>query len=202
MIEVAPCQDLFFISLTLSQYKTQTQGKSARYLRKKSSGQQVNIKKKKRLNAQSNIDIPDNEEDFDRLDFGTRCAVAGLQLGRTKVFLRREAFDRIESLRVAILGRSAKVIQAKIRGKVQRKRYLRLRTATIKCQAMIRYFLANIEIMRVRKKERQERWASTTIQLAYRRYKFRNLGAAKKKLLIDSATVIQAFVRGSLARLH
>merc|ERR1712216_415486 len=84
-----------------------TQGKSARYLRKKSSGQQINIKKKKRLNAQSNIEIPDTEEEFERLDFGTRCAVAGLQLGRTKVFLRREAFDRIESLRVAILGRSA-----------------------------------------------------------------------------------------------
>ena len=45
------------------------------------------------MNAQSNIDIPETTEDFNKLDFSTRCAVAGLQLGRTKVFLRREAFD-------------------------------------------------------------------------------------------------------------
>lgn len=154
------------------------------------------------MNAQSNIEIPETEEEFEKLDFGTRCAVAGLQLGRTKVFLRREAFDRIESLRVAILGKSARVIQAKMRGRVQRLRYLRLRKATIKCQAMIRFFLANIEVMKARKKERQERWASTTIQLAYRRYKFRNLGAERKQMIIDAAVKIQAFTRGSLARLH
>ena len=179
-----------------------TQGKSARYLRKKSEGKDVVKKKKKRLNAQSNIDIPDTEEEFEKLDFGTRCAVAGLQLGRTKVFLRREAFDRIESLRVAILGRSAKVIQAKIRGRVQRMRYLRLRKATIKCQAMIRYFLANIEVMRARKKARAQLWASTTIQLAYRRYKFRNMGVKARMRLVNAAIKIQAFTRGSLARIH
>ena len=105
-------------------------------------------KRKKRLNAQSNIDIPDTEEEFDSLDFGTRCAVAGLQLGRTKMFLRREAFDRIETLRVSILWKSAAVIQANLRGKVQRMRYLRLKEATIKCQAMIRYFLTNLEVLR------------------------------------------------------
>lgn len=185
----------------VQQELTQQRQGSGRYLKKRSQGA-TQKKKKKRLNAQSNIEIPDTEEEFDRLDFGTRCAVAGLQLGRTKVFLRREAFDRIESLRVAILGKSARVIQSKMRGKVQRVRYLRLRNATIKCQAMIRYFLANLEMMRARKKARIEKWASTTIQLAYRRYKFRNLGADRKQRMIDGAVTLQAFTRGTLARLH
>ncbi|KAK1740703.1 myosin family protein [Skeletonema marinoi] len=159
-------------------------------------------KRKKRLNAQSNIDIPDTEEEFENLDFGTRCAVAGLQLGRTKMFLRREAFDRIETLRVAILGKSAAVIQATLRGKVQRIRYLRLKKATIKCQAMIRYFLANLEVLRATRKAKLEKWASTMIQVNYRRYKFRNLGAEKKQAMLDAAVIIQAFIRGSLLRIR
>lgn len=154
------------------------------------------------MNAQSNIEIPETEAEFDELDFGTRCAVAGLQLGRTKVFLRREAFDRIENLRVAILGKSARVIQAKMRGRVQRHRYLRLRKSTIKCQSIIRFFLANLDFIRARNKERVEKWASTTIQMAYRRYTFRNLGADKKQRMIDAAIMIQSFTRGSLTRLH
>ena len=89
-----------------------------------------------------------------------------------------------------------------MRGRVQRMRYLRLREATIKCQAMIRYFLANLEMIRARKKAREEKWGSTTIQRAYRQYKFRNLGAARKQMMEDAATVIQAFTRGCLARDH
>jgi hypothetical protein len=154
------------------------------------------------MNAQSNIEIPETEEQFDRLDFGTRCAVAGLQLGRTKVFLRRDAFDRIENLRVAILGKSARLIQSKMRGRAQRHRYLRLRKATIKCQVVIRFFLANLELIRARNKSRAEKWASTMIQMAYRRYTFRNLGAERKERMIDAAIVIQAFTRGSLARMN
>ena len=84
-------------------------------------------------------------------------------------------------------GKGPAYIQAKMRGRVQRIRYLRLRAATIKCQAMIRYFLANLEVIRARKKARVERWASTTIQLAYRRYKFRNLGADRKRMMMEAA---------------
>jgi len=175
---------------------------SGTYLRKELSKKVLVKKKKKRMNAQSNIEIPETEEEFEKLDFGTRCAVAGLQLGRTKVFLRREAFDRIESLRVAILSKSARVIQAKMRGRVDRLRYLRLRKSTVKCQAMIRYFLANLEVIRARKKARVEKWASTTIQLAYRRYKFRNLGADRKQRMVDAAVTLQSFTRGSLVRIH
>lgn len=169
---------------------------------KQISSTQAAAKKKKRMNAQSNIEIPDTQEEFDKLDFSTRCAVAGLQLGRTKVFLRREAFDRIESLRVAILAKSARVIQAKMRGRIQHRRYLRLREAAFKCQVVIRYFLANLELIRKRHKTRIEKWASTTIQFAYRRFVFRNLGADKRQRMIDATIMIQSFTRGSLVRLH
>ena len=170
--------------------------------RQRNQQQKVQKRKKKRLNAQSNIDIPETEEEFENLDFGTRCAVAGLQLGRTKMFLRREAFDCIETLRVGVLGKSAAVIQAKVRGMVQRMRYLRLKEATIKCQAIIRYFLANREVIRARQKAKIEKWASTMIQVNYRRYKFRNLGADKKQAMLDAAITIQAFIRGCLIRIR
>ena len=152
------------------------------------------------MNAQSNIEIPETLEDFESLDFGTQCAVAGLQLGRSKVFLRREAFDRIEALRAIIYGKSACIIQAQIRGRVKRMHYLRLKAVTIKAQAAIRMFLANVEIIRAKKKSAREKWASTTIQLAYRRYRFRNLGADKKAQMVNAAILIQAFARGSLVR--
>ena len=154
------------------------------------------------MNAQSNIDIPETKEDFNELDFGTQCAVAGLQLGRTKVFLRREAFDRIESLRAILYGKSACVIQAQIRGRVQRKHYFRLKIATAKTQAAIRYFLANLTAIRQRKKEASEKWASSMIQLSYRRYRFRTLGAEKRDEMLYSSIIIQALARSFLVRLH
>eukprot|EP00804_Cyclotella_cryptica_P003663 CCRYP_016569-RC/>CCRYP_016569-RC protein AED:0.25 eAED:0.26 QI:0/0.75/0.55/1/0.75/0.55/9/0/1133 len=154
------------------------------------------------LGGDGNKRSKDIKQEFEKLDFGSQCAVAGLQLGRTKVFLRREAFDRIESLRAILFGKSACVIQAQIRGRVQRIRYFRLKTATVKAQAAIRYFLANLEIIRQRNREAREKWASSKIQLAYRRYRFRNLGLEKKNEMVYSATKIQALARSFLVRLH
>ncbi|KAL3798599.1 hypothetical protein ACHAWO_014008 [Cyclotella atomus] len=62
-------------------------------------------------------------EDFLSLDFSSRCALAGLQLGRTKVFLRREAFDRIEALRAKKFGKAAVTIQKIVRGVQARASY-------------------------------------------------------------------------------
>ena len=152
------------------------------------------------MNAESNIEIPETKEEFDELDFGTQCAVAGLQLGRTKVFLRREAFDRIEALRAVIYGKSACIIQTQMRGRVQRIRYTRLRLATRKAQAAIRYFLTHLEIIRERRKITREKWGSTKIQRVYRRYQFRKQSTDKRDEMVYSAVVIQAFVRGSLVR--
>jgi len=40
------------------------------------------------------------------------------------------------------------------------------------------------------------------IQVNYRRYKFRNLGADKRQAMFDGAVIIQAFIRGCLLRIR
>ena len=59
---------------------------------------------------------PKSSQEFLALDFSSRCALAGMQVGRTKVFLRREAFDRIEALRASKFGKAAVTIQKIVRG--------------------------------------------------------------------------------------
>lgn len=66
---------------------------------------------------------PQSSQEFLALDFASRCALAGMQLGRTKVFLRREAFDRIEALRARKYGKAAVAIQKIVRGIQARSSY-------------------------------------------------------------------------------
>jgi len=118
---------------------------------------------------------PTNAAEFLSLDFTSRCAVAGLQMGRTKVFLRREAFERIEKLRAQKFGRSAAAIQRIVRG-VQARKYCRelrsLKTA-----------------------------AATIIQRTYRAYIDRLFYQEMNAVLVPSAVRIQAVVRGSNTRM-
>ena len=79
---------------------------------------------KERAEHSQNLARPETREEFLSLDFVSRCAVAGLQLGRTKVFLRREAFDRIEALRSGKFFGSAVKIQSMVRGKIYRERFI------------------------------------------------------------------------------
>jgi len=84
-----------------------------------------------------NFANPESEEDYFELDFVSRCALAGLQLGRSKVFLRREAFDRIEALRSQQFFGSASKIQAMVRAKIYRTKYLQKRAAAIRIQRVM-----------------------------------------------------------------
>mmetsp|Transcript_27117 Transcript_27117/g.25978 ORF Transcript_27117/g.25978 Transcript_27117/m.25978 type:complete len:150 (+) Transcript_27117:644-1093(+) len=81
---------------------------------------------KKKLAETHKVARPESEYEFMDLDFVSRCAVAGIQLGRSKVFLRREAFDRIEAMRTQAFIWSAAAVQAMVRGKNYRERYKRL----------------------------------------------------------------------------
>ena len=96
-------------------------------------------------------------------------------MGRTKVFLRREAFERIEKLRAQKFGRSAAAIQRIVRG-VQARKYCRelrsLKTA-----------------------------AATIIQRTYRAYIDRLFYQEMNAVLVPSAVRIQAVVRGSNTRM-
>eukprot|EP00934_Nitzschia_sp_Nitz4_P002613 Nitzschia sp. Nitz4//scaffold49_size126201//105987//112119//NITZ4_003659-RA/size126201-augustus-gene-0.4-mRNA-1//1//CDS//3329553200//2603//frame0 len=119
----------------------------------------------KKPNRDHKVARPDSHEDFLELDFASRCAVAGLQMGRTKVFLRREAFDRIESLRSEKFFNAAATIQKIVRGKIWREYFLQLRYAAIVVQCFMRVKLAEKKVFETRIYR-----ASVSIQSAWRAY--------------------------------
>lgn len=123
----------------------------------------------------SEIARPQTAAEFLSLDFSSRCAIAGLQLGKTKVFLRREAFDQIEHLRALKFGKSAIKIQKIIRGNLAR-RYCRLL-------------------------REQMVWAASVIQRAYRNHLVNLFYAEMQKQLVPAAVKIQAVARGANTRM-
>jgi ankyrin repeat protein len=122
----------------------------------------------------SGIARPETAEEFLSLDFSSRCAIAGLQLGKTKVFLRREAFDRVEALRSQKFGRSATAIQKIVRG--------------VQARAFYRLFKKEMSV------------AAVTIQRAYRAYVDRLFYLEMKEILIPATIKIQAIIRGANTR--
>jgi Myosin head (motor domain)/IQ calmodulin-binding motif len=138
---------------------------------------------------------PETQAEFLNLDFGSRCAVAGLQLGRTKVFLRREAFDRIEAMRSDKFCEAARAIQKIVRGKLCKMYYEHMRRAAIKIQSLLRMRLSTYELV-----ERRVTYAAIKIQAAFRSYlarlTFYELGFVRR----SSAKVIQRAYRGFVRR--
>mmetsp|Transcript_25317 Transcript_25317/g.56231 ORF Transcript_25317/g.56231 Transcript_25317/m.56231 type:complete len:2153 (+) Transcript_25317:556-7014(+) len=165
---------------------------------------------------------PESKEEFFALDFGARCAVAGLQLGRTKVFLRREAFDRIESLRSGVFFGAAQLIQANIRRKLCRDHYLDLRASTIKIQSQSRVVLARNKVhwmkvsnavvkiqsfvrmvsakWTVYRCYQEMRNSACTIQRAYRMHLLRKMGTKTQQIAVEGVTRLQAAARGRKSR--
>ncbi|EED94390.1 predicted protein, partial [Thalassiosira pseudonana CCMP1335] len=88
---------------------------------------------------------PETLDEFLMLDFSSRCAVAGLQLGKTKVFLRRDAFDFIEAIRNEKFGKNVTKISKTWRRHYTRKEgaeFRQKKDATIKIQGVMRGRLA------------------------------------------------------------
>lgn len=112
-----------------------------------------------------NVARPESEQEFLDLDFASRCAVAGLQLGRTKVFLRREAFDRIEAMRSDKFFNAAASIQKIVRGKRCRENFLYMRRCAIVIQCLMRMRLSQNRLVDLRLDA-----AATTIQSVWRRF--------------------------------
>lgn len=163
---------------------------------------------------------PESESDYMELDFVSRCAVAGIQLGRSKVFLRREAFDRIEAMRSQAFIWSASTIQAMVRGKIYRERFKAMRCAAIQIQAVARGYVTKRVLERQILDDAaikiQSAWrmasarysvykcylelkdATIVIQRFFRRcYLNRNINTAAQNA---AARTIQARVRGVIAR--
>jgi serine/threonine protein kinase len=170
-----------------------------------------------------NVARPENEEDFLSLEFASRCAVAGLQLGRTKVFLRREAFDRIEAMRSDKFFRAAASIQKIIRGRISRVFFKKAFFAILSIQSLFRMKLslrrvgarravsATVQIQSAWRLYRAKlvmdeillarRYAATIIQQVWRSYQ--HLASQPSEEDIIRAIIrIQAMHRGSRARLE
>lgn len=168
---------------------------------------------------------PENEADFVKLDFASRCAVAGLQLGRSKVFLRREAFDRIEAMRSDKFCEAARSIQKIVRGKLCKMYYQHMRKAAVKIQSLMRMRLSTFELyerrvmlaavniqaiwrsysvrMMTYKIGYNRRAAAITIQRAYMSYKdHSNQFHLSEDDIIRAVIAVQAMHRGAMARAY
>jgi myosin heavy subunit len=153
--------------------------------------QKVKKKKKKSSSRDGhNVARPETEAEFLALDFSSRCAVAGLQLGRTKVFLRREAFDRIEAMRSETFFNAAAAIQKIVRGKQCREYYLIMRYAAVVIQSLFRMRLS----LRRVEGERAIK-SAVTIQSAWRMYDAKLSVAQIVYARVTAARMIQRFFR-------
>ncbi|KAM7485326.1 hypothetical protein LguiA_001335 [Lonicera macranthoides] len=115
----------------------------------------------------------------------------GYQIGKTKVFLRAGQMAELDAHRIEILGRSASVIQRKVRTYFERKRFLLLRSSSIQIQALCRAQVGRNRYERMRREA-----ACKVIQKNGRMY------VARKcyKTLCASAVYIQSGMRAMAAR--
>lgn len=61
-----------------------------------------------------------------------------LQIGKTKVFLRAGQMAELDAHRTELLGKSAGIIQRKVRSHLHRKSFIMLRSSAIQIQALCR----------------------------------------------------------------
>ncbi|KAL8039440.1 hypothetical protein ABFX02_10G037200 [Erythranthe guttata] len=115
----------------------------------------------------------------------------GYQIGKTKVFLRAGQMAELDSHRTRILGRSACVIQRKVRSYLARKSFISLRMSAVQVQAFCRG-----QVARHKYWHRRRDAAALTIQKEAQRFLARKAYA----LLSASAILIQASMRGMAAR--
>jgi len=141
------------------------------------------------------ITRPETLEEFLALDFSSRCAVAGLQLGKTKVFIRREAFDRIEAMRSKFFFDAATIIQSCYRRRLNRCKFRRQLKALVTIQCMMRVALAQRMLTAIRAHRAAEK-----IQAMWRSKGLRDLEFGKYQTMRKSSVTIQRLFRGFKAK--
>jgi len=129
--------------------------------------------------VKGSLKVDDNQDDI------------GIQVGKSKVFLKREAYDALERLRRDKITSSVVVIQKNARCYVYRKHYSKACRAILSIQCFLRCASAMNEVHRLRKQRR-----SIIIQSYWRRY-------LSRKLLLSAKTIgiwTQSHLRRSLSR--
>ncbi|XP_024031293.1 myosin-6 isoform X1 [Morus notabilis] len=115
----------------------------------------------------------------------------GYQIGKTKVFLRAGQMAELDACRSEVLGKSASIIQRKVRSYLARNNFVLLRLSAIKIQASCRGQVARYHYECMRREA-----ASVKIQKHYLMYLARN---AYQKVY-SSAVLFQTCMRGMDAR--
>mmetsp|Transcript_3111 Transcript_3111/g.7233 ORF Transcript_3111/g.7233 Transcript_3111/m.7233 type:complete len:1624 (+) Transcript_3111:476-5347(+) len=115
----------------------------------------------------------------------------GIQVGKSKVFLRREAYDKLEVMRRGRISTAAISIQKTVRAFLCRQQFDRMMRSSITIQSFIRRVLATKLVSEIRRRHN-----STIIQRTFRKF------SARKYLLsaVFMARWCQTRYRGSLGR--
>jgi len=115
----------------------------------------------------------------------------GIQIGKTKVFLRQQAFDSLEKLRNIKVDLSATKVQAALRMYLAKSAMRMKLIALIRIQCYIRRYNATVLVRRIRVKQ-----ATLHIQTFWRKYQIEKLYKCKRFI----ATWSQRWYRGGVGR--
>ncbi|XP_017698241.2 myosin-8-like [Phoenix dactylifera] len=117
--------------------------------------------------------------------------IKGYQIGKTKVFLRAGQMAQLDARRNEVLGRSANIIQRKVRSYLAHKNFILLRKSAVQIQAIFRGQLTR-QLYEAMRRET----ASLRIQTCFRMH----LARKAYKMLSSASITIQAGLRGMTAR--
>ncbi|TYZ65394.1 hypothetical protein PybrP1_008766 [[Pythium] brassicae (nom. inval.)] len=131
-------------------------------------------------------------------DMADVCRRHGVQVGRSLVFCKTEAFNQFSRLRLALRTQSATVLQRHFRGYRRRRRFQQLRDFVHRIQSIVRGFLVRQQVRALRR-ERRER-AVSTIQRRWRRALTHNRRVDERVRLFRVRAAFTRF-RLALARL-
>ena len=117
----------------------------------------------------------------------------GIQVGKTKVFLRRRAFDILEKMRKDYMATAAVKVQAIARGYIQLRLYREESAASLQLQCWVRIIIAKRKVQTVREMINARR-----IQSAYRRH----AGRRDYLLVLAVSRWCQRRHRGAIGRVR
>jgi hypothetical protein len=125
--------------------------------------------------------------------YGNRVTIAqqSLQVGLTKVFLRKNAHDVLEGRRSRRILIAARRLQSQVRSQQERRRYQRLQVALRLVQRVVRGMLARIRTHKIR-----TNLAATKIQRQFRRF----FHQSRFTMYVHAVTIMQAYLRARRAR--
>ncbi|WZZ73053.1 hypothetical protein YC2023_084423 [Brassica napus] len=147
-----------------------------------------------------------------------KVGLEGYQIGKTKVFLRAGQMADLDTRRTEVLGRSASIIQRKVRSYLAKKSFILLRNAAKQIQSVCRGYLArsvyegmrreaaalriqrDLRMFLARKAYTELFSAAVSVQAGMRGMVARNDLCFRRQT--KAAIIIQTWCRGYLARLH